>query len=127
MTNEQQSLIAKAEEGLRAAKLLAAHAHHGPAVSEAYYAMFRCAKALLLGKGLTHSKHSAVISNFGREFAKAGLMPVETHRWLISAQQARVVADCTTGETAKQEAEDHIERAEQFLSHASAFLKQNRL
>jgi uncharacterized protein (UPF0332 family) len=126
LTNEQRLLIAKAEEGLRAAKLLTGHAHYGPAVSEAHYAMFRSAKALILGKGLTHSKHSAVISSFGREFAKVGLMPVETHCWLIAAGQACIVADYTTGETAKQDAESHVEMAERFMLQARTLLEQDR-
>ena len=36
--------------------------------------MFSYAEALLLTKGLSFSKHSAVIENFGKHFIKTGLL-----------------------------------------------------
>lgn len=71
MTTEQEALVAKARESVRAARLLAAEGMHGFAVSRAYYAMFYLAEALLLGEGLAYSKHSAVIAAFGRHFVKS--------------------------------------------------------
>ncbi len=124
MTPEQQMFLVKAEDGLGAARLLAEHGYNNSAVSEAYYVMFHATKALLLGKGLTHSRHGAVISAFGREFAKPGLMPVETHRWLIAAQEARIEADYEAGATVRpDEAAVHIKRAEEFLEKVRAVIE----
>jgi uncharacterized protein (UPF0332 family) len=39
--------------------------------------MFYIAEAFLEGKGLSFSKHSAVIAAFGREFAKTQLVPTK--------------------------------------------------
>jgi uncharacterized protein (UPF0332 family) len=55
--------------------------------------MFDVAEALLLSRGLAFSSHSAVISAFGREFANTGAVPLECHRHLISAQEARNIGD----------------------------------
>ena len=53
------------------------------AESRAYYAMFYIVEAFLEGEGMSFSKHSAVISAFGREFARTNRVPVEFHRFLI--------------------------------------------
>ena len=53
-----------------AAQLLNDQGFHDFATSRAYYAMFYVAEALLLGEGLTFSKHSAVIAAFGKSFVK---------------------------------------------------------
>lgn len=42
--------------------------------------MLYIAEAFLLEKGLTFSKHSAVISAFGKHFAKTGELPKDFHR-----------------------------------------------
>jgi uncharacterized protein (UPF0332 family) len=51
--------------------------------------MFYVAEAFLLGERLSFSSHAAVISAFGRDFARTGRVPVEFHRYLISAQNLR--------------------------------------
>lgn len=70
MTAEQVALIQKAEESLRAARLLAEQEFYSFAVSRAYYTMFYVASAFLLGRGLAFSSHSGVISAFGQHFAR---------------------------------------------------------
>lgn len=66
MTPEQAALLKKARDSLRGAKLLAGDELYDFAASRAYYTMFYVAEALLLGEGLSFSKHSAVIAAFGR-------------------------------------------------------------
>jgi len=58
MSPEQQALIRKAQQSLEAARLLAGGGFHDFAVARAYYTMLYVAQALLLGKGLSYSKHS---------------------------------------------------------------------
>lgn len=72
MIPEQAALLRKAQDSLRAARLLADQQLYDFAVSRAYYAMFYVAQAFLLGEGLSFSKHSAVIAAFGQQFAKTG-------------------------------------------------------
>jgi uncharacterized protein (UPF0332 family) len=93
VTPEQEGLFQKARRNIRSAKLLVADSDYDTAVSRAYYAMFYIAEALLLSRGLAYSKHSAVIAAFGREFAKAGVVPPEFHAHLRAASEARNISD----------------------------------
>ena len=84
-----------------------------------YYTMFYIAEAFLDGEGLSFSKHSAVISAFGREFARTGRVPVKFHQFLIRAQELRNAGDYgeINAVTANQAA-DSIAQAEEFLELA---------
>ncbi|MFP4135220.1 MAG: HEPN domain-containing protein [Halothece sp.] len=78
--------------------------------------MFYIASAFLLGDSLTFSKHSAVISAFGKEFAKTERVPVKFHRQLKEAQDLRNVGDYgATDLISEEEAKVQIQRAEAFL------------
>jgi uncharacterized protein (UPF0332 family) len=124
MTREQAALMKKAYDSLRGAKLLAGDGLHDFAASRAYYTMFYVAEALLLGEGLSFSKHAAVIAAFGRRFARTGVVPAEFHRYLIDGQDMRTVGDYSTGPglTAAQAAEQ-IARAERFLDQADRLIR----
>jgi len=74
------ALLDKARQSLAAARLLAKEGFADISVSRSYYAMFYLAEALLLAKGLTYSKHSAVIAAFSKELVKPGRAPAEFHR-----------------------------------------------
>lgn len=123
MTPEQQALLEKATRSLQAARVLNQQNLPEFAASRAYYTMFYIASAFLEGEGLAFSRHSAVISAFGREFANTGRVPVEFHRYLIAAEQIRRQADynINPGLTQAQAAEQ-ILRAEQFLELAKQLL-----
>lgn len=89
----------------------------------AYYAMFYLAEALLLGKGMAFSKHSAVHAAFGREFAKTGEIPAHLHRYLIDGMEVRHVGDYGSGDVPAAEAALQIDRAEEFLRVAGTLLE----
>lgn len=126
MTPEQAALMDKARQSLRAAKLLEAEGLYDFAVSRAYYTMFYVAEALLLGNGLAFSRHSAVISAFGQQFAKTGRVPAEFHRYLIEGQDKRNVGDYDIGPALDaHEAAGEISRAQQFLELADGMLTSN--
>ncbi|BAQ64314.1 hypothetical protein [Geminocystis sp. NIES-3709] len=42
---------------------------------------------------MSFSSHSAIISAFGKEFAKKGIVPLEFHRYLIDTQDKRTQGD----------------------------------
>jgi uncharacterized protein (UPF0332 family) len=116
MIKEQQFLVQKAHDSLRAAKLLEAEGLADFAVSRAYYAMFYIAEAFLLEENLSFSKHSAVISKFGEYFVRTNKIPNKYHRYLIDAEQMRLKGDYDR--TERLEPEDArlvIQRAEEFL------------
>ena len=123
MTPEQSALLQKAQSSIDAAKLLVSEAFFDFAISRAYYAMFYVAEALLLEDALNFSKHSAVIAAFGKHFVKTGRAPVHFHRYLIDAQDSRLIGDYDPMPTlSKHKASQQIERAEQFLEFGKEFL-----
>jgi uncharacterized protein (UPF0332 family) len=119
MTDEQRELLLKAQQSLEAAKLLLNNNFPDYATSRAYYTMFYIAEAFLEGKGLSFSKHSAVIAAFGREFAKTQQVPTDFHRFLIEAQELRTTGDYgQLNAVTTDQATEQIDRSEQFLSLA---------
>lgn len=85
MKPEQLELLLKARQSILAAQLLLNNSFAEYSVSRSYYAMFYITQAFLEEKELSFSSHSAVISAFGREFAKTGIVPTKFHRQLIDA------------------------------------------
>ena len=123
MKPEQIALLRKAAESLRAAELLATNELFDFAASRAYYTMFYVAEAFLLNEGLTFSSHAAVISAFGRDFARTGRVPVEFHRYLIDGQDLRNQGDYDIDSAITEaEANQLIAQAEQFLELAERLL-----
>ena len=85
--------------------------------------MFDCAEALLLSLGKSYSKHSGVIAAFGLEFAKAGKMPTEFHRFLIEASELREEGDYDAGATiGGDDSGEQILRAESFAQATREYL-----
>ena len=79
-------------------------------------ALLRKAEAFLLNEGLTFSSHAAVISAFGRDFARTGRVPVEFHRYLIDAQDLRNQGDYDIDSAITEaEANQLIAQAERLL------------
>ena len=123
MTADQASLLERGQASLDAARLLHEASHHGFAAARAYYAMFYAAQALLLGLGLSFSKHSGVIAAFGQHLAKPGTVPTYLHRYLIRAMEVRQAGDygAADGVTSEESAEQ-IARADEFLLRAEQVL-----
>lgn len=123
MTSDQAALLHKAQESLRAARILGKEDLHDFAISRAYYTMFYVAKAILLGQGLSFSKHSAVVAAFGERFAKTGLVPANFHRYLLDGEDSRHVGDYDIGPgLSADEAEEQIRHAHEFLDLAERLI-----
>jgi uncharacterized protein (UPF0332 family) len=119
-------LIAKAKSSIQAARMLVNDGFHDFAVSRAYYAMFYLAEALLLENDLTFSRHSAVISAYGRLFAKTGRMSPDFHRYLIEGANSRNVGDYDAGPSLDiEDANKQLCRAEEFLAATEQLLMHN--
>jgi uncharacterized protein (UPF0332 family) len=119
MTPEQALLLQKAQDSLRAAKLLENNALYDFAASRAYYSMFYIAQAFLLGEKLSFSSHAAVISAFGQQFSRTGRLPPEYHRFLIDAAQIRTQGDYSIESSlTEEESSEQIFQAERFLEMA---------
>ena len=107
-------LLEKSAQSIGAAELLLKDGYVDFAASRSYYAMFYAVEALLLSRDLTFSKHSAVISAFGKEFVKTGLIDAKFHRSILNAFDLRNSGDygsihAVSGEKARQTIGDAIE------------------
>ena len=123
MTEEQEDLIEKAKRSLQAAQLLLSNDMADFAASRAYYTMFYLASAFLLGKGLKFSKHGSLIAAFGQHFVKTGEVEARFHRYLIDAQDDRIIGDYTAKSVlTKTETATMISQAEEFLILAEQML-----
>lgn len=123
MIPEAGALLAKARESKQAAQVLRREGYLNFAASRAYYAMFYAVEALLLERGLSFSSHAAVISAFGREFAKSGDLDARFHRQLIDAQDLRNVGDY---DIQANLSEDQVDRiigwAEELITATETYL-----
>ena len=123
MNEEIAGFLDKARQSIGAARLLHKGAYYGAAVSHAYYAMFYCAKALLLERGQSFAKHSAVIAAFGKEFAKTKQLDPQLHRHLLDAFRMRQTADYDyVVQISVEDAQEQIHRAEEFLKVVETYL-----
>ena len=93
MSEEIEALLKKAEESIKGARLLFDDDLFGFAVSRAYYAMFYLVSAVLLTKGLSFSKHTAVVAAFGQYFVKTNIFEHKFHRYLVEAFEQRQIGD----------------------------------
>jgi uncharacterized protein (UPF0332 family) len=88
--------------------------------------MFYVAQAFLFGKSLAFSKHSAVISAFGREFVKSGLVPPRFHSYLTDGEDSRKLGDYDFKHgLTKDDAKKQLDRAKEFLELASSLIGTN--
>jgi uncharacterized protein (UPF0332 family) len=123
MRPEAEALLDKARQSIQAAANLRRDGFLDFAASRAYYAMFYIAQALLIEQGLSYSSHSAVISAFGREFARTGRMDTRFHRYLIDAQDSRNIGDYSIGPgVSDEQVQDSLNWAKEFLEAANQLL-----
>lgn len=123
MKSEIIDLLEKSAQSRDAALLLLKDDYVDFAASRAYYAMFYAIEALLLSKTLSFSKHSAVISAFGKEFVKTGLMDARFHRSVMDAFDVRNAGDYgSMHEVSEEKARQIIEEADQLLAAVRLFL-----
>jgi len=86
--------------------------------------MFYTTQAVLLTKDLSFSKHSAVISAFGREFVKTGVFTSQLHHYITSAFETRQDGDYGPLDSVSDEkAKELIEQAEEIIKIIEEYLK----
>ncbi len=119
VNDERADFLDMAQASCDAAEYLLQGGYPGFAASRAYYGMFHAAEAMLERRGLSFSRHSAVISAFGREIVKRGDAPVEFHRHLLDAFDLRNVSEYRShGSVTADEAREMIRRARAFVDLA---------
>jgi len=120
--------LGRARNDLEAAERNLDQGFHVVSVTRAYYAMFYAASALLASKGITRSKHSSVLSAFGEQFVKSGLIEPDYAKALGHAFDARqdsdyditFAADETLAREVLSEALRFVDRAARYLREAGA-------
>jgi uncharacterized protein (UPF0332 family) len=122
MKDEQREGMARSHQELEAARLLAGSGFGAQAISRAYFAAFFAAETALLLMGETRSKHSGVISAFGRRVVREGGFEESTGRSLRSLFERRNEADYGFGSAASEEAEFAIEDAQQFVAAVASWI-----
>jgi uncharacterized protein (UPF0332 family) len=115
-------LMAKADESLDAAQSLLAGGHDAFAASRTYYAMFYAAEAALLKKGLSFSKHAAVMAEFNRVFVKGGVFAPEMFKALQLGFDMRSQGDYSVLPVPRERAEGLLGKAREFVAAVEAFL-----
>jgi uncharacterized protein (UPF0332 family) len=120
VTDEAAYLISRrfeqATETLDAAMQLLHSGHLRDAINRAYYSMFYAGLALLATRMLGASKHSGVISLFGKHFVKTGEFSPEAGRHLHEAFDLRQKSDY------REDFDPTREQAAEIVTHAEAFL-----
>lgn len=102
---------------------LLASGHFSGAVDRAYYALFHLTQGLLACWGLEFSSHEAVISAFGREFAKTKKIDPDFHRILREAFDLRLTADYDIeASISEQHAKTIIDECRVFLKTIGEYL-----
>ena len=119
------NLLAKAQRSFEAAEGLLEDGHADFAASRAYYGCFYTAEALLLSKGLSYSRHSQVVAQFGRQFAKTEELDARYHRLLIEAFGLRQAADYSAAPdtVSEEDAEHTISEGKESLAASRKYLE----
>ena len=126
MKPEVDELLDKARRSIKTAEKIFKDGEVDFAGSRAYYALFYVAEALLLERELAFSSHSAVIANFGKEFAKPKTLNPKFHTYLIKAQDRRNIGDYAIGDhLTNDEVKEMLDWGKEFLKAAESFLSQS--
>jgi uncharacterized protein (UPF0332 family) len=114
--------VARSRREIDAARLLAGGSFAEQAISRAYYAAFYAAEAALATLGERRSKHSGVISAFGRLVVREGGLEEESGRVLRSLFEQRNSADYDEVPASEENAERAIRDAERFVDSVESWL-----
>jgi uncharacterized protein (UPF0332 family) len=87
------SELARADESMRAARVLVEASLLHDAESRLYYAIYHAAVALLLTEGIEPRSHAGTASLLGLHFVKTGRMGPEDARLFSRIQKYRLEAD----------------------------------
>jgi hypothetical protein len=120
-----EASLNRANEALRAARLLLRGGELRDAVSRAYYAMFHAARAALHQKGVTAKTHKGIQLMFDTHIVKEGLLSREYGEMFRTAFNLRQRCDYEVyAEPNRSETEGAVTSAEKFIKKIEELLKQ---
>lgn len=123
MDNLVKYRLDNAQEKIESAELLLDAGKYKDSIGRSYYAIFSSVRAVLAFERVDYSKHSALIAHFQKEYVKTKIFDVKFSKYLQTAFQIRNVCDYDDFFIAsKQEAEQQLERAREFLDAVRQYL-----
>ncbi|MGH3102993.1 MAG: HEPN domain-containing protein [Gaiellaceae bacterium] len=114
--------LERSRQELGAARVLEERGFALQAISRAYYAAFYAAQEALVSLGETRSKHSGVLSAFGRRVVREGGLAEQAGRLLRSLFERRNDADYGGVPASREVAEAAIDDAERFVEMVDGWL-----
>jgi uncharacterized protein (UPF0332 family) len=119
-------LLERADENLAEMEHLLKNNFYFGAANRGYYAIFHAISALLLHDKQEFQKHHAVISYFGKHYAKTGKAPKEFHQAFKKAFDIRQIADYDyEGIVTKDDAAFIRENAAKIIVFVKQYLAQS--
>jgi len=117
-------LLERAREDFSAAEDVLRTERPWRAATDAYYAMFHAAEALLLSLDIEVSSHSATQAAFGQQFAKTAKLDPKLHRYFLNAFDKRITADYdVTVKLRTEEVAELVGQAREFVAAAERYLE----
>jgi uncharacterized protein (UPF0332 family) len=114
----------KACDAISSAQLELEQGHLSFAVNRIYYACFYSVTALLLKEGKQFTKHSAVISEFNRNYIKTGKIDIKWGRFLQKLFDDRQEGDyIPTAQFEQPEVTERLKEAQTFLKLIGGLIK----
>ena len=114
--SEHDAYMERAYEALESAKILLENEKYNASVSQAYYAMFYAAKALLSVKDRHPKTHRGVVAELGLEFINKGFVEEVYGKMIAKSLQLRERVDYDVYYKAtREEAESIVRDAERFV------------
>ncbi len=120
---EIRAILQRADDSLRAARLLTTEGLLDAAASRAYYSAFYASTALLIHHGLEFGKHSGVMAAIHKHFVKPGHLAANCGKELNWLFQLRTLGDY--GEihhVSEEDARQAVQAAERILQAMRALL-----
>jgi uncharacterized protein (UPF0332 family) len=115
--------LEKANDALESAKLELAENHLSFSVNRLYYCCFYAVTAILLKNGRQFARHSAVMSEFNKNYVKTGRVEVKWSKFYQKLFDDRQEGDYIPTATFEySEITERIEQAEDFLKVISELI-----
>jgi uncharacterized protein (UPF0332 family) len=117
--------LSRARSALRSAEGLLELGELPDVVNRLYYACFYAVTALLFSEGITASKHSGVISMFGKHWTQPGRFPRQMGRFIHEMFQRRLEGDY--GDQAsfdRAEVEAWLAETRSFVERIASYLEE---
>ncbi|MCP5107786.1 MAG: HEPN domain-containing protein [bacterium] len=118
--------LEKAEQNLKAAKLLFKDSLLSESINRSYYCIFHSARALIAYDKFDSRKHSAIIAYFNKNYIKPGKVEKEYSKIISKAFKIRTDSDYKDFYlVTKDETKEQLENAERFLLKVKEYIKVN--